>query len=169
MKSSKLIFLGDSLTMRHNWSTFKATNMGIDGDTTSGLLSRLHQSASAEHIVLMIGVNDILNNIPLVKIQNNYTKILNSFSKEQTITVLSLLPVIDDRMTKKINQEIKTLNNWLKNEVKSRNYDYVNFYPLFLDKAQKGLAKAYTTDGIHLTPKAYKVWEKELKIYLDRK
>ena len=65
MLKSKLVFLGDSLTMRHNWSNFKATNMGIDGDTTAGVLSRMHLASEAETIVLMISVNDILNQIPL--------------------------------------------------------------------------------------------------------
>jgi len=36
-------------------------------------------------------------------------------------------------------------------------------YPNFLDKDQKGLKKTYTNDGIHLTSKAYMVWEKILQ------
>jgi len=163
MSKSKLVFLGDSLTMRHNWSNFKAANMGIDGDTTSGLLSRMHLSSHADTIVLMISVNDILNNIPLSKIQTNYTKILNTFSQTQKIYVLSLLPVIDDKLTKKINQDIRQMNKWLEAKVKEKEYTFVNLYPLFLDTSKKGLAKPYTTDGIHLTPKAYKLWEKYLK------
>ena len=167
MKQSKLIFLGDSLTMRHNWSNFKASNMGIDGDTTAGVLSRMHLASEADTIVLMISVNDILNQVPLSKIQNNYTKILNNFSKEQNIYILSLLPVIDDKLTKKINQEIKTINKWLKIEVEKRGYSYVDLYPHFLDTNKKGLAKPLTTDGIHLSPKAYKLWERNLKELLS--
>ena len=64
MKNTKLIFLGDSLTMRHNWSNFTASNMGIDGDSTKGLLSRMHLSYNAQTVVFMIGVNDILNQVP---------------------------------------------------------------------------------------------------------
>ena len=163
MPKSNLVFLGDSLTMRHNWSNFKASNMGIDGDTTGGIYSRMHQSSHAHTIVLMISVNDILNQVPLFKIQTNYTKILNAFGKEQKIYILSLLPVINEKLTKKINQDIKAMNKWLELEVKKRDYTYVNLYPYFLDKEGKGLAKTYTTDGIHLSAKAYKVWEKNLK------
>ena len=163
MKKSDLIFLGDSLTMRNNWSSFKASNMGIDGDTTSGILSRLHHTKEAKRIVLMIGVNDILNQIPLIKIQENYIKILNSFSPKQEITILSLLPVIDDRGTKSINQDIKTMNRWLKLQTDKKKYDYINLYPSFLDANKKGLKNAFTTDGIHLTVKAYKMWEKILR------
>ena len=167
MPKSKLVFLGDSLTMRHNWSNFKASNMGIDGDTTGGVYSRMHQCAHADTIVLMISVNDILNKVPLSRIQSNYTKILNSFKSEQKIYILSVLPVIDDKLTKKLNQDIKSMNSWLKKEVQHKGYHYINLYPNFLDSAKKGLAKPYTTDGIHLTAKAYKLWEKNLKEVLS--
>lgn len=163
MKKSELVFLGDSLTMRHNWSNFKASNMGIDGDTTAGILSRLHYTKEAKQIVLMIGVNDILNQVPLRKIQENYRKILTSIPKDKKLTLLSLLPVIDDRGTKSINQDIKTMNRWLQLQAKTHDLDYIDLYPNFLDTNKKGLKKTFTTDGIHLTKKAYDMWEKILR------
>lgn len=163
MKQSDLVFLGDSLTMRHNWSNFGASNMGIDGDTTAGVLSRMHLASEAKAIVLMIGVNDILNQLPLVRIQSNYTKILKKFSHDQKIYILSLLPVIDTAQTRKINQDIRTLNKWLQIQAEEYGFEFIKLYPEFLDKQGKGLKKDLTTDGIHLTPKAYKLWEKLLK------
>ncbi len=163
MKKSELVFLGDSLTMRHNWSNFKASNMGIDGDTTAGILSRLHYTKEAKQIVLMIGVNDILNQVPIRKIQENYRKILTSIPKDKKLTLLSLLPVIDDRGTKSINQDIKTMNRWLQLQAKTHDLDYIDLYPNFLDTDKKGLKKTFTTDGIHLTKKAYDMWEKILR------
>jgi hexosaminidase len=163
MKQSDLVFLGDSLTMRNNWSEFKASNMGIDGDTTAGILSRMHLAAQAKTIVLMIGVNDILNQTPLVRIQSNYTKILRKFSRDQKIYVLSLLPVIDATQTQKINQEIKTINKWLQTQTKEYGYEYINLYPEFLDTNKKGLKDDLTNDGIHLTSKAYRLWSRILK------
>ena len=161
MKTSKIIFLGDSLTHRHNWSNFKASNMGIDGDTTDGVLARMRLSQKAETIVLMIGANDILQRTSMSKIQKNYTNILSNFKKHQNIYLLSVLPVIDDRQTKALNQDILTLNRWLKIEAKKQKMSFVNFHPHFL--VGKGLNPSLTTDGIHLTNKGYKLWEKLLK------
>ena len=163
MKQSDLVFLGDSLTMRHNWSDFKASNMGIDGDTTAGILSRMHLATQAKTIVLMIGVNDILNQTPLVRIQSNYTKILRKFSNDQKVYILSLLPVIDATQTRKINQDIRTLNKWLEIQSKEYGFEHINLYPKFLDKNKKGLKEEFTNDGIHLTPKAYRLWGTLLK------
>jgi len=161
MKASKIIFLGDSLTHRHNWSKFKAANMGIDGDTTDGVLTRLHLSSQAEFIVLMIGANDILQRTPLSKIQKNYTALLKSFKKEQKVYVISVLPFIDDKQTRSLNQDIRTLNAWLKRELPKYKIDFLNFYPHFLQN--KGLNPSFTTDGIHLTAKGYALWERLLK------
>lgn len=167
MKKEKRVFLGDSLTMRHNWSAFKASNLGIDGDTTQGVLKRISQATQAQNIVLMIGVNDILQNAQVTKIQNNYIKILDSFNKDQTIYVLSLLPVLHQKQTISINQKIKEMNKWLQTETTKRHIIYINLYPSFLDKEKKGLSHVYTTDGIHLTTKGYKLWEKTLKNILS--
>jgi lysophospholipase L1-like esterase len=158
MKQSDLVFLGDSLTMRHNWSEFKASNMGIDGDTTAGILSRMHLADQAKTIVLMIGVNDILNQTPIIAIQRNYSKILQKFSNDQKVYILSLLPVIEATQTRKINQDIKTVNKWLEVQTKEYGFEYINLYPKFLDKNKKGLKEEFTNDGIHLTPKAYRLW-----------
>ena len=161
MKASPLVFLGDSLTHRHNWSNFKASNMGIDGDTTDGVLSRMKLSSQAKTIVLMIGTNDILQGTKMSKIKTNYSKILNTFKTQQKIYILSVLPVIDNKQTQSINHNIRTLNAWLKTEVKHHNMTFLNFYPHFLQA--QGLAHPLTTDGIHLTAKGYKLWEKLLK------
>ena len=163
MKANRYLFLGDSLTMRHDWSAFEAANMGIDGDTTEGVLQRMHLSAEAEHVVLMIGINDILMQIPLAAIQNNYTKILKNFPQGQKVTLLSLLPVVDVKQTQGINRDIKTINLWLKAETQNSRFDYIDLYPYFLDANRKGLKEEYTTDGIHLSEKGYEVWEKVLK------
>ncbi len=161
MKPSTLVFLGDSLTHRHNWSKFKAANMGIDGDTTDGVLSRVKLSAQAKTIVLMIGTNDILQDTKMSTIKTNYLKILNSFQPQQKVYILSVLPVIDNKQTKSINHNILILNAWLKTELKKHNMTFLDFYPHFLQA--QGLADPLTTDGIHLTAKGYKLWEKLLK------
>lgn len=163
MQRSDLVFLGDSLTRRNNWSAFNASNMGIDGDTTEGVFSRIRFVKEAKRVVLMIGVNDILKQTPLAAIQKNYTKILNSFHKEQEIYILSLLPVVDAAQTKAINKEIKNLNKWLKTEVREHRFHYIELYPHFLDARARGLKESFTSDGIHLTPQAYALWERLLK------
>lgn len=165
MSCKPIVLIGDSLTHRHHFNSIDASNFGIDGDTTDGVLARLSQTKEAKTIVLMIGVNDILMNVPMAAIQRNYEKIFAQVTSEQELIILSLLPVIDDPQTKTINRNILTLNSWLQEKAKQYNRQFIDLYPLFSDG--KGLKEAYSLDGIHLSISAYQVWEKQLKQLLS--
>jgi lysophospholipase L1-like esterase len=71
--------------------------------------------------------------------------------------------VIDTAQTRKINQDIKTINKWLKIQTKEYGFEYTNLYPEFLDTNKKGLKEEFTNDGIHLAPKAYRLWSALLR------
>jgi lysophospholipase L1-like esterase len=157
MQVKPLVLLGDSLTHRHHFHDFNATNMGIDGDTTDGVLSRLSLTHDAKKIILMIGVNDILNGTPLNRIQRNYSKIFESIPPEQELLILSLLPVIHNSQTLQINAQIRTLNSWLVTQSQIHQRSFINLYPHFSDG--KGLKTEFTDDGIHLLKPAYTLWE----------
>lgn len=55
------------------------------------------------------------------------------------------------------------MNRWLQNQIKQQGFTYIKLYPNFLDSNKEGLKKSFTTDGIHLTQKAYSLWEKILR------
>ena len=166
MKQTDLLFLGDSLTDYHNWSRFgKHFNAGIAGDTTDGLLYRMEYilDKKPETIVLMIGINDLLQGINLEQIEQNYLKILDSLEKTKRLIILSTLPVIDDIQTREINDKVTALNIFLKIEAKKRGAEYVDLYSHFTD-SKKGLIKKYTIDGVHLNDSGYKLWENILSL-----
>lgn len=161
MQKKPLVFLGDSLTMRHHWQDFEINNMGIDAETTQGLIHRLHYINPDQVVVLMIGVNDILNGISFETTTQNYQKILDSLSKNK-VYILSLLPLIHNSSTVALNINIRHFNRWLAQEVHHRDITFINLYPLFLDENKEGLKDAFTTDGVHLTPQGYRVWEQAI-------
>ena len=112
-KQSDLIFLGDSLTDFHDWSAFgEHHNAGIAGDTTDGLLYRLHYTLEKqpETLVLMIGINDLLQGQPIEKMEQNYARILEQMEDIHTVVILALLPVKAVPETATINNDIRELN-----------------------------------------------------------
>ena len=167
-KCSNLIFLGDSLTQFHNWSNFgEHHNAGIAGDTTDGLLYRLHYTLEKKPttVVLMIGINDLLQGQYIETIQNNYQNILRQFEIVEKVYVLSLLPVEMMVQTIQINKEIIALNYFLKQEASLRGYFFIDLYSDMVDE-NGGIKEGLSSDGVHLTPKAYNIWEKVLKNHL---
>ncbi|MCJ7764388.1 MAG: GDSL-type esterase/lipase family protein [Thiovulaceae bacterium] len=163
-KQNDLIFLGDSLTDFHDWSAFgRHHNAGISGDTTDGLLYRLHYTLEKKPktLVLMIGINDLLQGRDVGRIEEEYAKIFEKIENINKIVLLSLLPVKAVPETAVINQNVKLLNRYLQNESQKRGYIFVDLYPLMTDK-DEGLIERYTSDGVHLTPEGYRIWEDTL-------
>jgi len=168
-KQADLVFLGDSLTDFHNWANFgKHHNAGIAGDTTDGLLYRLHYTLEKKPktLVLMIGINDLLQGQDVETMKKNYQKIFEKIGVVDTVVILSLLPVQMMAQTYEINEKVIVLNHFLKKESKERGFTFGNLYSSMADK-EGGIKEGFTSDGVHLTPEAYKVWEKALKTLLQ--
>ena len=169
-KQSDLIFLGDSLTQFHDWSNFgEHHNAGIAGDTTDGLLYRLHYTLEKKPktVLLMIGINDLLQGQYVETMQNNYLKIFEALTSIDTVYLLSLLPVEAMDQTVLINENVILLNHFIKSECSARGFVYIDLYKLMVDNSL-GIQKELTSDGVHLTPKAYAIWEGTLKTVFDR-
>jgi len=170
MKHSDLIFLGDSLTDFHNWQQFGAHhNAGIAGDTTDGLLYRLHYTLQKQPhtLILMIGINDLLQHTPVKTIEQNYTALLTQLKTVPNVIVLSVLPVIAMEETKTINDRVVVLNIFLKMQASMHAMTYLNLYRFFAD-ANGTLQTRYSLDGVHLNDEGYRLWERLLKEKLQQ-
>lgn len=161
---SNLLFLGDSLTAFHDWSGFGSHhNAGIAGDTTDGLLHRLHYTLAKDPrcVVLMIGINDLLQGQRIDRMKHHYQNILQQLQSIETVVILSLLPVASAMQTIEINEKVILLNWFLKNESQQKGLIYLDLYNMMVDR-DGGIKEALTSDGVHLTPEAYALWENAL-------
>ncbi len=164
MKQTDLIFLGDSLIDWHNWRLFGSHyNAGIAGDTTDGILYRIHtiQQRKPHTVILMIGVNDLLSGISLEEVKRNYSRILDALSGIKQLIILSTLPVADMYQADQINKDVISLNVFLKNEVKKRKLYYIDLHSSFVGNHSE-IQQQYTIDGVHLSNQGYLLWEKIL-------
>lgn len=150
-------------------------NMGISGDFTEGLLRRLANvtDLKPEKLFIKIGINDIVERVPLQEIESNYKEILGRITKESPATIIyiqSTLPTRDlksiFRDSKDINKIVMELNVFLKEQAKERNLTFIDMYPDFAD-ANNELRKEFTYDGVHLTEQGYIVWKKYLSKYIS--
>lgn len=79
---AKIVMLGDSITEGVDWNEILQDNIvvnrGISGDTTSGLLKRIHHvvELSPSIVFIMIGVNDFGSRINIDTVFNNYKSII---------------------------------------------------------------------------------------------
>lgn len=172
-KKGGIVFLGDSITQGGNWSEIfnndSILNRGIGGDATQDVLDRINQIylIKPTKIFLMVGVNDLNQKTPLQMMFINYKKLFDCFDenlRRTKIYVQSVLPVYKKWILLKANNnDIKTVNNFLREECKKRGYTFIDLNPAFID-SDGMLRRDLSNDGIHLLGAGYKLWRDEIKM-----
>ena len=97
--------------------------------------------------------------------QQNYLKLFDALQDIDQVIICSLLPVEMIEQTQIINENVILLNHFLKQEADKRNFLFLDLYNLMVSR-DGGIKVALTSDGVHLTPKAYTLWETALTPYL---
>ncbi|MDR1395807.1 MAG: GDSL-type esterase/lipase family protein [Deltaproteobacteria bacterium] len=174
-----IVMLGDSLTAGGGlWTELYPGaviyNLGIPADTTMGIWNRLDEvlEKRPEYIFLQIGINDLGQGRSKEEIGEVSRKIWQELKRELPQTKLyvgSLLPVRESLFTWGLhrlqNSYISQVNFYLANLAEEENLILIDLFHPFLD-SQGELAAHLTTDGVHLTAEAYKIWRKVLKPFL---
>lgn len=168
-KSIEIVMLGDSITGRGDWKKLLENehilNLGLDGDSTSGILKRLNPILEIEPkiVFLMAGINDLCISIPLEEVFENYKKILEIL-KTKKIKIVVQATLITQMQT--VNKKVKAFNEMLEEYCNKEKIYFLTLNPLFSNK--EGLLKEeLTTDGLHLGQKAYKAWAYKLNKLLN--
>jgi len=160
----RLCFIGDSLIEFFDWQAHfpmhRITNLGIAGETSTGLLTRLpdvvRQNPSPDLIMIMTGTNDLLmENYGLLSIYPQILQILRSKLPQSRILVASLLPI---RVPWVAPDAVIRLNNGLERLCLTVGAAFLNVHPLFLDDRGLPRIDLFLPDGIHLSDKGYTVW-----------
>jgi lysophospholipase L1-like esterase len=175
------ILAGDSLSLwfppgllpeGRNW-----LNQGISGEKSYGLWKRLElfDRTQPEMILVMIGINDLIQGVSDEIILENQWQIMSYLRKahpKAQVIVQSILPHGGEQATwegrEKLlgipNSRIRQLNQQLQAIATKEGVKYLDLYPLFTNQ-QGNLHREFTTDGLHLSPQGYVVWRTALQLY----
>ena len=163
-----VVFIGDSITDHSDWydifPSLKVANRGIGADTTAGVLNRMDtiKNTGAGKAFLMVGINDINQDVDVKTIFNNYKEIINELKKN------NIEPFVQSTLltnTSKINNEIvNKLNSMLVNFCNENNVVFIDLNHL-LSKSGR-LNKDYSSDGVHINGEAYSIWSKAIEKYV---
>lgn len=168
INNDDIVFLGDSITNRSEWSELfdnpNLLNRGIDGDTTNGILNRVNTiiKGQPKKIFLMIGINDLLKKKDNNYVLNNYKKILTEIQTKSPNTIIYIQSILPNNNVKSKNDIIN-----LDNELKKLNTNRIIYIDLFHKFEKDGkLSNEYTYDGTHLNGKGYLVWKQTIEKYV---
>jgi lysophospholipase L1-like esterase len=176
---NEIFFLGNSISDGCEWSEIfgdlRYKNRGISGDSSDGILYRLHQITRCQpkQVFLMIGINDLARGRSVEYIINNHLKIYDRIEKESPLTeiiVQSLLPVNNryGLFTTHTNKgdSIVEINKQLKSICKDRAYIFLDLFSKMVNTEGK-LREDLSVDGLHLNGRGYQIWKKEIEGLTD--
>lgn len=130
-------------------------NMGMDGDSTSGMVNRFAMSVvpeKPEYVVIMGGLNDLFTRVPSDDVYRNLVQ-LTQMSKEigAEPIVLSTTPVAG---AVDFNEKIEALNDKLAGYCAENGLRFIDLFSELLGDGV--LAKEFSNDGVHISDKGYK-------------
>jgi lysophospholipase L1-like esterase len=164
------VLLGDSLSMWFPTALLPEgrfwLNQGISGDTTGGILKRLSalDGVEPDAIYILAGINDLKLKTPIHVILKNYQRILQELKEKHPTSQLFIQSLFPTSLPSDIlsftipNAQILQLNQELKLLAQQSNVTYLDFHSRFSDNLGN-LGSELTTDGLHLTPAGYQVWQ----------
>lgn len=185
-------FMGDSITRRwgtsdrqyadllENWNAnfkgWNAADFGWGGDKTQNMLWRLKQGeldgVNPKVVVLMAGTNNVGNVSPtddtdlraaeVVRGVAAVLKELRARAPQATIVLMAITPRSDNI---KVMPIIDAANRGIARLADGRWIRYLNINAPLTD-ARGALLPGMTSDGLHLTAKAYQLWADSLKSVL---
>jgi hypothetical protein len=165
IKKYKIVFFGDSMTRGGDWRELlhrrDIKNSGLPTLPTRYLLFAINNMVikyKPDTCYLMAGINDILMDVPINKINKNYSSIIDTLLKH------NITPVIESTLytrTDAVNYTVDTLNSYLKTLAKARSVRYIDINKLY---SKNHLIQAkFTVDGLHLKKECYNIWANALK------
>ena len=175
------MFLGDSITelydLDEHFPDMPVVNSGISGNVTEDILDdmrgRVYQYNPSK-VFLLIGTNDIQEEVSEEDIVNNIKEIISSIKANRPyaeIYLESIYPVDEDKEASRdrTNEVIMDINDQLEKYCRDEDITYINLFDLLVDPDQEEaeIRDEYSDDGLHLTEEGYEIVTKEIMKYIE--
>ncbi len=169
-----VVMLGDSLTEWGDFSRYFASielrNLGIAGDTITGVTERVDQVGALNPDLLLIqcGINSLADDRLSACLDEYETLAAKAAALgEIRIVLQSVLPISEEfaRLIPCSDSTIQAFNDGLRKIADEYGFGYLDLYGSFvLDGA---MDPALTTDGLHLNEKGYDIWAEIIRPYIE--
>lgn len=187
----KLVCIGDSLTTgfklnnqevwpalvgkKHN--NIEVLNMGVNGDTTAGVLARFYRDVvdqKATHVIIMAGTNDLIWGVPLSQVRSNIAAAVMHAYKNRIFPYIGIPIPVETGMAKKywpfvkgldrVNEEILLYREWIKEFSQDFQCIFIDFYECFIDFASNTIKSFLYLDGLHPNVEGQKIMADKVEI-----
>jgi len=141
-------------------------NKGMNGDSTTGMLSRFHKDvieSGASHVMIMGGSNDFIMNVPLSIVCSNIATMVHQSRNHHIVPIIGIQPPTEPEMARKywsdiadysaVNRTLMQYREWVLKFSEVFDVGVIDFYADFRRHLLQENPHDIYTDGLHLTPK----------------
>ncbi len=171
-----IAFFGDSLTrggdFQNRFNEFKIVNLGLSGDTITGMNGRIEmlKSVSPKKVFIMGGING-MTSANMKQSIAQYGSMLKSIKEavpNVELIVQSVLPISKQKEDAfRDNRCIINFNQQLKNLSQESGAAYIDLHSLFYKDGE--LLPELTVDGIHINSNGYDIWFENIEEYVYKR
>jgi len=138
-------------------------NQSISGDTTAGIMQRVAAFAGTRPttIHLLAGANDLKNGVPETQIVRNMQQTVRLLRQQHPQAKIVIYSVLPTRRAEIGNEQVRSLNARLALLSQQSQVEYRDINQWFQDEWGH-LRQDLTTDGLHLNPQGYALWQQAL-------
>lgn len=182
----KVVCIGDSLTYGYGvykekcWvdilrksSNIRVLNRGINGDTSTGMLSRSIRDVvenNPDAVIIMGGSNDFLAGHDLTRVQENIAELVKESEQFGIKPIIGIQTAIEEELAMEkwssdvdysgINEKIVEYRNWVIDYCKEKGIVYIDFYKALYERRQCMYVEEIYIDGLHPTEFGHSVMGK---------
>lgn len=166
----KIVAIGDSITYgfpylpEQSWFflaskefAIEHVNSGINGDTTTGMLSRFDRDAlghKPSHVIIMGGTNDAYEGVEVSQVIDNI-RVMVKLAVENGITPIIGLPIpCNDWYAETLLGEYREV---IQQYAVNNSTVYIDFYSAMIDESNTEIKSGLHCDGVHPSEAGYKV------------
>jgi len=169
VRQADIVMVGDSITAGGRWAAHfpgvRIANRGVSGDTSLNILARMDGilATKPKRALLMFGINDIYNGVPVGRIVQRYERIVTILTARGIeVVIQSTLECSGSACGKKL-AHVHALNARLQGLAASRGLRFVDINVALSDRG--GLKSTYSRDGVHLNGAGYARWYAVVRPY----
>lgn len=162
------VMVGDSLSLWFPTDRLPRSrfwlNQSISGDTTAGLLGRLHlfTQTRPDTVHVMVGINDLRRGASNQMVLNNLRQIMRRLRYDHPHAQIFVHSILPTRLSAIPSDRIQSINAQLGAIANQESVSYLDLYAYFSDD-QGELRPELTTDGLHLNAYGYALWQTALR------
>lgn len=166
----KIVAIGDSVTYgfpyspEQSWLYFTAkglaieqVNSGVNGDTTSGMLSRFASDVcrhKPSHVIIMGGTNDAYEGLEVSQVVGNIKKMVQLARDNQITSIIGLPIPCNDWSAEILLGECREA---MQEYAVNNGLNYIDFYAAMVDEETAEIKSGLHCDGVHPNEAGYRV------------